>query len=130
MVELINFFFALGVYPLYMELRTIIFPKRDFDRENRIINDMEDENVENIDRSDAISLIMDFLYLGWIGVGLLTSQWKLFAVIFILLFAKSKLNKVVKNEKYRLWIYWADAFISAIVIGFIMYNHYSIYLAL
>ena len=126
MIFLLNLFYAIGVYPLYMEIKTIIFTKHDFDKEKEIVEHIINEEEVKLNKNDKLVLLMDQLYLVWIFLGLFTTQWYLFMTIFLFLFAKILyFDKNIENKKTLLKIYWVDAFLSVIIIGYAIFNHFS-----
>ena len=130
-------FYSLGIYFLFKEIGVFTNPKREWGI-NHFRNNYDslfadangdpelEEVAKRIRYQGAMqTLIFHLPYTLWSMVGLFSSQWVLFAALFLLRALTTKLLKVYEYPSNQLSIIRGDSFISILLITFIVLNHFQ-----
>jgi hypothetical protein len=105
-----NLFYLLAIFPIAWEMYSLLNIKKVFEI-NKLSKTLKQE--EYTPSIKALGICMLGYYI-WCFIGLFSSQWILFLLIFVL-------SVIPKN---KLWILFFDALLSLIILLFIILNQY------
>lgn len=123
-----NFFtivFYLGTIPAMIFEMTHIFSPRDW---WKFINEFrrkhkEKEEMTSLEKTYSI---LTMLYMVWALVGLISSQWGLFAIFLVLSFITGTVMKVIADWAKPVWIV-IDGILSFAILVLILLNKFHLH---
>ena len=112
-----HIFYFFAFFAILWEGINIIYTKEIYKKVIRIIS-LKKENFKELADGQKYFLFFMFGYFLWIFTGLFTFQWPIFLLLFLMSLIPKK------------WIVirWIDAFISLVILIFILINAYHLHI--
>lgn len=110
-------FYLFGVLAIIYEWWSLYHYDRIIALTNKVEKTPKDQIANNLKTNETAFVVLTFLYMGWLFVGLVSSQWILFLTIILL----SVANQWLKKDK--LW-YQFDAIATIVLLVVAILNTY------
>jgi hypothetical protein len=105
-------FYFLAIFPLLYEMLVVADTKK----VHNFIMNMKDKQVSDMTDKQKNFSILQFLYFVWTIIGLFTTNWPVFSLIFFLALIPQKI----------IFIRMLDGFLTFIILLFILINYFHL----
>lgn len=103
-------FYILAIFPLIYEFIIILNIKKS----HHFINNALEKGVSEMNEKEKNFTILNFLYFIWNMIGMLSSSWLMFSLIFILALIPQK----------NIYIRFLDSFLTSLILIFVLINYF------
>lgn len=105
-------FYILAIFPLIYEFIIILNIKKS----HHFINNVLEKGVFEMNEKEKNFTILNFLYFIWNMIGMLSSSWLMFSLMFILALIPQK----------NIYIRFLDSFLTSLILIFVLINYFHL----
>jgi hypothetical protein len=105
-------FYILAIFPLIYEFIIILNIKKS----HHFINNVLEKGVSEMNEKEKNFTILNFLYFIWNMIGMLSSSWLMFSLMFILALIPQK----------NIYIRFLDSFLTSLILIFVLINYFHL----